>query len=78
MTRKQYEGKMRQLLHNLERIGRANGTKSSHHADRVAVPTWGTPITYGRHDGEILTSYAQAWDMLVDILGITKAFEGIK
>lgn len=78
MTKKQYRGKMMQLQRNLDKIGKAAGMKHSNCTDRVAIPNWGVTITYGKHKGEILTSYEQAWDMISEFLQGTPSFEGIK
>ena len=66
-----------QLQRNLNKIAKAEGMKTSNCVDRVATPNWGVTITCGKHKGEILTSYSQAWDMISEFLQGTPAFEGI-
>lgn len=78
MTKKQYRGKMIQLRYNLDKTGKAAGCKPSKSIYKVPTPNWGTQIDFGKHAGEILTSYEQAWDILSETLGKTPAFEGIK
>ena len=78
MTRKQYTKKMRQLQHNIRVYGKAHGMGPYKSADRVAVPHWGVIITAGKHEGERLTSYAQAWDMVKDCLKGTNLLQGIE
>lgn len=45
-----------------------NGLKVPKTADRVNTPLWGTTVVIGFHKGEILTSYAQAWDIMKEVL----------
>ncbi len=78
MTRKQYNKKMRQLQRNLFLFGKANGMGPYKSADRVAPPHWGTIIPTGKHAGERLTSYAQAWDMVSDCLKGSDLLQGIE
>lgn len=74
MTRKQYEGKMRQLQHNINKQAKIYGNPTSKSADRVNIPNFGvSPIT-----GEDLRSYAAMWELVTRYLIGTPLMEGIK
>lgn len=68
MTKKKYISKVRQMQRNLDRYAKDNGTHRISRADEVSIPKWGSVIGDGRHKGEIMRSYQQAWDTLWDIL----------
>lgn len=68
MTKKRYVSKVRQLQRNLARYAKENGSNKIPQAEKVGTPRWGSEILEGRHQGEILRSYQQAWDTLWDIL----------
>jgi hypothetical protein len=77
MTRNQYEKKVRHLQRNLNRYAKENGLRRSRTADRVMTPNWGSVIVAGKHEGEILRSYEQCWEMMAEFLKGTPAFNGI-
>ena len=77
MTRKQYEKKVRQLQRNIARYAKATGGRRITGADRVNVPTWGTVVVVGKHAGETLRSYKQAWEMMREALEGTDLLAGI-
>ena len=78
MTRKQYVKKVRKLQENLNIFAKENGMKISKTANRVGTPKWGTTIEVGSHKGEVLISYAQAWDVMKEILHGTPCMEGLE
>lgn len=78
MTKKQYIKKTRQLQRNIARYAKATGGRPVRTADRVRVPNFGTRITAGKHEGEILRSYAQCWDMMREALRGTELLAGIQ
>ena len=77
MTRKQYRKKVRHLQRNIARFAKENGLSRITGADRVQIPNFGKVICSGRHEGQILRSYAQCWDMLSDALSGTVAMKDI-
>lgn len=77
MTRNQYVKKVRQLQRNLDRYAKETGGKRVPRADRVLTPIWGTVIYYGKHEGQVLRSYQQAWDMMAEALRGTDLLQGI-
>ena len=78
MTKKQYEKKIRQVQRNLAKYSKENGFRPLKTADRIQIPHWGTVIVWGKHQGEILRTYQQAWDMVSETLRGTPAMEGIE
>lgn len=78
MTRKQYRKKMRQVQRNLARLSKETGGRKFTTADRVQIPLWGSVIVAGKHEGEVLRSYEQAWSMIADALKGTPALAGIE
>lgn len=77
MTRKQYRKKARQLQRNIARYAKKTGGRKVTTADRVSIPIWGTVIGAGKHEGEVLRSYEQCWDMMRDALKGTDLLAGI-
>lgn len=78
MTRKQYVAKMRQFQRNVAKYAKENGLPVPKSSDRVLTPRWGSVVTIGSHKGEMLTSYAQAWDIIEETLRGTTLLEGLK
>ena len=78
MTKKQYEKKMRQLRRNLKKYAKENDFYKPFKEDQIKTPTWGVVICAGKHQGEILRTYQQAWDMISEIMRGTPAIEGIE
>lgn len=78
MTRKQYAKKMRQLQRNLNKYAKEHGMKISKTADRIGTPKWGSEIIIGSHKGEKITSYAQCWELMKELLTGTPCMEGIE
>lgn len=64
MTRKKYRRKMMQFQRSLTAWAKERGLVYSKNTDRVNTPNWGHVITVGPHKGEILRSYAQAWETI--------------
>ena len=77
MTKKQYEKKMRQVQRNLAKYAKENGYRPFK-ADQINTPKWGAIITAGKHEGETLRTYQQAWDMISGFLRGTPAMNGIE
>lgn len=77
MTRKQYEKRVRQLQRNIARYAKKTGCRRITRADRVNVPIWGTVIVGGKHAGETLRSYKQAWGVMRDAFKGTDFLAGI-
>ena len=63
---------------NLKKYAKEKGLADVKITDRIYTPVWGREITYGRHLGEKLYSYQQAWDLAVDVLKDTPALKGIE
>ena len=78
MTKKQYEKKMRQLMRNLKKYAKENGYYKPFKEDQIKTPAWGVVIGAGKHQGEILRTYQQAWDMLTECLNGTPVMEGVE
>lgn len=77
MTRKQYKKKVRQIQRNIARYAKENGCRRITRADRVNTPIWGAVIGVGKHAGETLRSYKQAWEMMSEALKGTDFLAGI-
>lgn len=77
MTKKKYVSKVRQMQRNLARYAKENGCHKVTKAEEVNTPKWGEEILVGRHKGEILRSYQQAWDTLYDVLKDCDCMKGI-
>lgn len=77
MTRKQYKRKMMQFQRNVTAWAKQNGYAYGKNTDKINMPNWGRVITTGPHKGEILRSYAQAWETVKDVLGTTDFLNGI-
>ena len=78
MTRKQYVKKIRQFQRNAARHAKEYGLKAPKSADRIPTPKWGTIVPIGSHKGERLSSYAQTWDIISEMLKGTTLLEGIE
>ena len=78
MTKKQYAKKIRQVQRNLAKYSKENGLHPIKTADRIGIPVWGSVIVWGKHQGEILRTYQQAWDIVSEALRGTYAMEGIE
>ena len=78
MTKKQYVKKVRQVQRNIARYAKETGGRSIHTADRVRIPSFGTIIPAGIHQGEVLRSYAQCWDMMSHALKGTDLLDGVQ
>ena len=74
MTRKQYEGKMRQFQHNCLKQAKTRGDHIPHYVDRVAIPEFG----WEDHTGKTINSYAEFWNAIVSIIKGTPLMEGIE
>ena len=68
---------MMQFQRNIDKYAKEHEMKRSQKPDRVAIPNWGIEITVGSHKGEKLTSYAQGWDMICEIMKDTTLLDGI-
>lgn len=64
MTRKQYRKKVMQLQRKLTAWAKKKRLVYSKNTDRISAPNWGCLITLGPHEGEVLRSYAQAWETI--------------
>ena len=65
MKKKQYR---RRMMETFRRLSKETGQKI-HNTDRINTPKWGSVIRVNcSHKGEILTSYAQAWDIVNEIV----------
>lgn len=74
MTRKQYEGKMRQFQHNCHKQAKINGMPMPHYVDRINRPNFG----WKDHTGKTINSYAEFWDVMVSVIKGTPLMEGIE
>ena len=74
MTKKQYEGKMRQLQHNCVKQAKATGQPIPHYADRINRPDFG----FKDHAGKPVNSYGDMWNVLSAIIKNTPLSEGIE
>ena len=78
MTKKQYEKKMRQLNRNLKKYAKENGYYKPFKEDQINTPSFGVVIGIGKHHGEILRTYQQAWDLVSEVLRGTPVMDGIE
>lgn len=78
MTRKQYRKKVRQLQRNIARYAKETGGKRIPRADNVNIPKFGTVMTAGIYEGQVLRSYNQAWEMMAEALKGTDLLAGIQ
>lgn len=77
MTRKQFVKRMRVFYANIRKIGIKNG-HTSKGTTRVPIPKWGYECNIGRHKGEKIVSYQQAWEHIVDCMyDVPEFLEGI-